>query len=104
MVGRLEERASQIIKTKNKIDVNEIYLPIEEIMFQVVKESEQSEYRRGIPFSPRKCCGKKVILTPKNIMINCLFSQYGFMEVPVNKGNQWISPAIIANTAPMERT
>jgi len=40
MVGRLEERASQIIKIKNKIDVNEIYLPIEEIMFQVVKESE----------------------------------------------------------------
>jgi len=39
-VGRFEERASQIMKIKNKIDVNEIYLPIEEIMFQVVKESE----------------------------------------------------------------
>jgi len=57
-----------------------------------------------MPFSPRKCWGKKVILTPKNIMINCLFNQDGFIDVPVNKGNQWISPAMIANTAPMERT
>jgi len=37
-------------------------------------------------------------------MINCLFNQDGFIEVPVNKGNQWINPAIIANTAPIERT
>jgi len=29
-----------MIKIKNKIDVNEIYLPIDEIIFQVVKESE----------------------------------------------------------------
>jgi len=47
---------------------------------------------------------KKVILTPKNIIINCLFNQDGFIDVPVNKGNQWTNPAIIANTAPMERT
>jgi hypothetical protein len=36
----LEERASQIIKIKNKIDVNEIYLPMEETIFQLAKESE----------------------------------------------------------------
>jgi len=40
MTGRLEERDSQIMKIKNRIDVSEIYLPIEEMMFQVVKESE----------------------------------------------------------------
>ena len=48
----------------------EIRDPKEEITFQVVKESGQSEYRRGIPFNPKKCCGKKVMFTPTNIEKN----------------------------------
>lgn len=57
-----------------------------------------------MPFKPRKCCGKNVKLTPKNIIINWALSQEGFILTPVNKGNQWISPPIIAKTAPIDRT
>jgi hypothetical protein len=35
---------------------------------------------------------------------NWIFSNLGFMFILNNKGSQWVAPAIIANTAPMERT
>jgi hypothetical protein len=57
-----------------------------------------------MPLSPKKCCGKNVKFTPKNIKENCDFSFLGFRVVPVIKGNQWVMPAIIVNTAPIERT
>lgn len=38
--------------------------PIDEIKFHIYIESKKSEYRRGIPIKPRKCCGKKVKFTP----------------------------------------
>ena len=41
--------------------------PKELTMFHPAKESGKSEYRRGIPANPKKCCGKKVKLTPINI-------------------------------------
>ena len=82
----------------------EIKDPIEEIVFQVVQASGQSEYRRGIPASPRKCCGKNVRLTPINIIKNCTFDHKGCRPVPENSGNQWVNPAKIANTAPMDST
>ena len=41
--------------------------PKEEIEFQNKNISGQSLCRQGIPFSPKKCWGKKVKLTPKNI-------------------------------------
>lgn len=44
------------------------------------------------------------MLTPKNIIIKCIFSQEGFIEIPRNSGNQWVSPPRIANTAPIEST
>ena len=31
---------------------------------------ESLEYRRGIPASPRKCCGKNVMFTAANITAN----------------------------------
>jgi hypothetical protein len=39
-----------------------------------------------------------------NIVINCIFSHLLFMVTPDIKGNQWVSPAIIAKTAPIEST
>lgn len=57
-----------------------------------------------MPLSPRKCCGKKVKFTPINMVINWIFSHFGFKLVPVKRGNQWINPPIMANTAPMDRT
>lgn len=41
--------------------------PKDDKVFQVAYESAKSEYRRGIPFKPRKCWGKNVIFTPVNI-------------------------------------
>jgi hypothetical protein len=38
--------------------------------FHSRKVSGKSEYRRGIPAKPKKCMGKKVKLTPKNIVKN----------------------------------
>jgi hypothetical protein len=35
---------------------------------------------------------------------NCTFSSFGFI-VKLNKsGNQWVHPAMTANTAPIDRT
>lgn len=39
-----------------------------------------------------------------NIMKNCAFSQVGFILKLNSKGAQWVAPAIIANTAPIDRT
>lgn len=52
---------------------SEMVEPIDEMVFHRVKASGKSEYRRGIPESPKKCCGKNVILTPKNITQNWVF-------------------------------
>lgn len=57
-----------------------------------------------MPDSPRKCCGKKVRFTPTNIMAKCVLAHVLFSVNPVNSGNQWTNPAIIANTAPMDKT
>lgn len=73
-------------------------------MFHSAKASGKSEYRRGIPDSPKKCCGKKVMFTPVNITQNWVFVIVWFKVYPVNSGNQWVSPPIMANTAPIDRT
>ena len=73
-------------------------------MFHKENESGKSEYRRGIPFKPKKCWGKKVILTPKNININCVFNSFIFIEFENIKGNQWTIPDMIAKTAPIDNT
>jgi hypothetical protein len=56
------------MKEKNKRLIIEIIAPKEETKFQNKKASGKSEYRRGIPLRPKKCCGKKVRFTPKNII------------------------------------
>jgi len=57
-----------------------------------------------MPFSPKKCWGKNVTLTPVNIIMNCVFSFLGFIFIPVNNGYQWLNPAMIVNTAPIDNT
>ena len=42
--------------------------PEELTMFHAAMESGKSEYRRGMPCNPKKCWGKKVRLTPMNMM------------------------------------
>jgi len=39
-----------------------------------------------------------------NIVTNWIFSHFGFKLVPVKRGNQWINPPIIANTAAIDNT
>lgn len=67
---RLYVSASQTINSDISTATREIVEPIDEIVFHRVKASGKSEYRRGIPDSPKKCCGKNVMLTPKNITQN----------------------------------
>jgi len=57
-----------------------------------------------MPPKPKKCCGKNVKLTPKNIIKNCVFIKYLFIKIPEKKGNQKVKPAIIAKTAPIDNT
>lgn len=64
---REDKKDSKDKTIKKKTDTVERTDPIEEIVFQTPKKSGKSEYRRGIPLNPKKCCGKKVILTPTNI-------------------------------------
>lgn len=42
--------------------INIIVDPIDEILFHIIRLSLNDGYRRGIPFIPIKCWGKKVIL------------------------------------------
>lgn len=57
-----------------------------------------------MPASPRKCWGKNVNFTPINIRAKCIFLNSGCRPTPENRGNQWVNPANMANTAPIDRT
>jgi hypothetical protein len=57
-----------------------------------------------MPANPRKCIGKKVKFTPKNITKNWAFNHWLFIVKPVIKGYQFTSPAIKAKTAPILST
>lgn len=96
--------ASQTINRDINTATSEMVEPIDEIVFHRVKASGKSEYRRGIPESPRKCCGKNVMFTPTNITQNWVFVRVWLSEYPVNSGNQCVTPPMIANTAPIDRT
>lgn len=62
--------ASQTINSDISTAIKEIVDPMDEMVFHRAKASGKSEYRRGMPDSPKKCCGKNVMLTPKNITQN----------------------------------
>jgi len=57
-----------------------------------------------MPARPRKCCGKKVRLTPRNITAKWILVQESWRVYPEKRGNQCTKPAMMANTAPIERT
>jgi len=56
-----------------------------------------------MPVRPRKCC-RKVRFTPVNMTPKWALVQVEFRVYPVNKGNQWVNPAKMAKTAPIEST
>jgi hypothetical protein len=41
-----------------------------------------------MPFKPKKCCGKKVMFTPINIVTKWAFKRLLFIDRPNIKGNQ----------------
>jgi len=57
-----------------------------------------------MPFRPKKCCGKNVIFTPMNIEKNWIFIKLLFKDRPNIIGNQWVIPAKIVKTAPIDKT
>lgn len=61
-------------------------------------------YRRGIPFKPKKCCGKNVkfveIIVFKKITINQLLFRFELLI----KGNQKIILEIIEKITPIDKT
>lgn len=44
------------------------------------------------------------MLTPTNITAKWVLAHMSSRVYPVNSGNQWTNPAIIAKTAPIDRT
>lgn len=57
-----------------------------------------------MPLRPKKCWGKKVALTPTNIIAKCVLAQRLCRVSPENRGNQWAKPPKMAKTAPIDRT
>jgi len=57
-----------------------------------------------MPWRPRKCCGKKVRLTPANMTKNWACAPRSPKVVPVMAENQNVTPAKMAKTAPIEST
>lgn len=72
--SHFDANASQTINTTNITAVGEMSKPVDEIVFHAVYASEYSEYCHGIPDKPRKCCGKKVKFTPRNIFTKWSFA------------------------------
>ena len=92
------------MKIKKINAIKEIIDPAEDNAFQSEYESGKSEYRRGIPANPKKCCGKKVKFTPINIIKKCALAHRWCSAIPVNSGYQYVKAAKIPNTAPILRT
>lgn len=57
-----------------------------------------------MPARPRKCWGKNVRFTPVNMTPKWALAHVGWRVYPVSSGNQWVNPARMAKTAPIERT
>lgn len=56
-----------MMKINHITPIMEIVEPKELIKFHEAIVSGKSEYLLGIPANPRKCWGKKVKFTPKNV-------------------------------------
>lgn len=78
--------------------------PIEEMLFQKIIKSEKIIYRRGIPFNPKKCCGKKVKLVDVIILIKLIIIQLLLKLKFVRSGNQKIILDKMEKITPIEST
>lgn len=78
--------------------------PIDDSEFHIINWSENIKYRRGIPFNPRKCWGKNVILIDTNKLIKLIFNIFLFIILFVINGNQKIILDKIENTTPIDNT
>jgi len=78
--------------------------PIDEIEFHNINWSENIIYRRGIPFNPKKCWGKNVILIDTNKLIKLIFNILFFSMLFVIIGYQKIILDKIENTTPIDNT
>lgn len=61
-------------------------------------------YRRGIPFKPIICWGKKVKLIDMNKLIKLIIRKFLFNDKLNNNGNQKIKLEKIENTTPIDKT
>jgi hypothetical protein len=69
-------------------EIKETFDPKDAIAFHPEKASGKSGIRRGIPASPKKCIGKKVIFTPKKKVQKCNFPSRSDKYNPVIRLNQ----------------
>jgi len=70
IAGRCLTSASHKINSRYITDITDTTDPTLATTFQHKNVSGKSEYRRGIPARPKKCIGKKVRFTPRNIVKN----------------------------------
>lgn len=73
-------------------------------LFQNKIKSEKIIYRRGIPFNPIKCCGKKVKLVEVIILIKLIIIQLLLKLKFVSKGIQKINLDKIEKITPIDNT
>jgi len=95
---------SIIIDTNIIINIVVEIAPVDDREFQNIIWSENIKYRRGIPFRPKKCWGKKVRLIEINRLIKLIFNILFFNMLFVNIGNQKIILEKIENTTPIDNT
>jgi len=57
-----------------------------------------------MPCNPKKCCGKNVMFTPKNIMKKWDLDNREGRDRPTKRGIQYVRPPKIAKTAPIDNT
>jgi hypothetical protein len=79
-------------------------LPRLQRIFHPKNISGKSLYLRGIPLSPKKCIGKKVIFTPRNIIQKTEIEPILLRLEPKKIGAQRVKPQRIPKTAPKEST
>jgi hypothetical protein len=68
--------------TKKNVEVIVIIEPNDATVFHCVYASGKSGIRLGIPDRPKKCIGKKVILTPIKVVQKCILPSTSGYVVP----------------------
>jgi hypothetical protein len=95
---------SIVIKININVNIIVIKDPIDDKLFHIIIKSGKIIYRRGIPFNPKKCWGKKVILVDIKIFKKLMFLQLLFIFELFNKGIQKIIIVKIEKITPIDNT